>query len=463
MSKFRIMLLSKLTPVFHLNAENVYVGDDELISGGKSLDFSDFVNPVKIKIRYSNQLSKDVQINVYDIPVLLLDTPDGHPIDNKQERTEGCLISIIDENGERVDFGTAGVKGRGNSTWNQPKKPYNLKFDEKQSILGMNKSKKWVLLSQPYYDRTQMHNSTAFEMARLTDYKWVPMGKYVELVFNGEHQGLYYLCEKIDVAKNKIDIEEMSQADTSGVALTGGYLIETAFGIPSEDRFQTNFFNTTINSTSPLFWEINYPDAFTKSQYDFIRDYMNMVESMIVDTLQIIEGRYREFVDIETAINWMLVNETALNSEAKNPSNLFLYKRRGGRLFFGPPWDFDAWTFGLRETDATFVMKRPTFYFYYFLRDPFFVERLKEKWNEYKAIWTAEIPQFIDRTAAYIDRAARRNEAMWPDWHPLNCYPQKSFIELVKEMKKAFLRQVDYLDKEINALPNSPYWVMEDV
>ena len=56
--------LSKLTPVFHLNAENVYVGDDELISGGKSLDFSDFVNPVKIKIRYSNQLSKDVQINV---------------------------------------------------------------------------------------------------------------------------------------------------------------------------------------------------------------------------------------------------------------------------------------------------------------------------------------------------------------------------------------------------------------
>lgn len=322
--------LSKLIPIFHFEAEKVFVEDDELISGEKSLDFSDFVNPLKIKIRYSEQFTKEVQINLYDLPVLLLDTPDGQPIESKQERTEGCLISLIDESGEKIDLGTAGVKGRGNSTWRLPKKPYNVKLDEKHSILGMKKSKKWVLLSQPYYDRTQMHNSTAFEMARLTDYKWVPSGEFVELIFNGEHQGLYYLCEKIDVAKNKIDIDEMTPADTSDVALTGGYLIETAFGTPAEDRFQTDYFNTTVDVSNPLFWEINSPDDFSKSQYDYIHGYMNMVERMIVDTLHIADGKYRDYIDIETAINWMLVNETALNSEAKNPSNLFLYKHRGG-------------------------------------------------------------------------------------------------------------------------------------
>lgn len=447
--------LSKLTPVFSLDADRVQIGEEQLNSGQKYFNFSDFVKPVKIKCTYSDTLVKDIQINLYDIPILLIDTPDGKPIESKQERIEGCSLQLIDKKGEMINLGNAGVKGRGNSTWKQPKKPYNIKLDEKKSILGMNKSKKWVLLSHPYYDRTQLHNSTSSEMARLTDYKWVPSGEYVELIFNGVHQGLYYLCEKIEVAKNKINIEEMSISDSIGEALTGGYLLETAFGNIDDNRFQTNYFNTTVDASNPLFWEINSPDNFSKPQYDYIQDYMNKFESVLMDTLHISDGRYREYIDIETAINWMLVNETALNSEAKNPSNLFLYKRRGGQIFFGPPWDFDAWTFGLRQKDATFVMKRPSFYFYYFLKDPYFVNRLKEKWGEYKEKWGEEIPEFINRTAEYIEKSALRNEAMWPDWHPLNYYPIKSYKALVQEMTDSFLRQVSYMDSVINALPTN--------
>ena len=37
--------------------------------------------------------------------------------------------------------------------WNYPKKPYAIKFNEKQSFLDMPKAKKWVMLAN-YKDRT---------------------------------------------------------------------------------------------------------------------------------------------------------------------------------------------------------------------------------------------------------------------------------------------------------------------
>ena len=42
---------------------------------------------------------------------------------------------------------TTRIKGRGNSTWGKPKKPYRLKLDTEASILGLGAAKDWVLLA----------------------------------------------------------------------------------------------------------------------------------------------------------------------------------------------------------------------------------------------------------------------------------------------------------------------------
>ena len=174
---------------------------------------------------YSAEITEKRKIIIYDLPILMINTPDGQPIMSKEIRVEDCDVTLIIFNGKQ-EFGKAGIKGRGNSTWLQEKKTYNIKFDEKQSLLGMKSSKKWVLLANAYYDRTQLHNATAFEIARLTDYELVQSGQFVELILNGEHKGLYYLCEKIDIEKGKINIDKLKENDLDKDKITGGYLLE---------------------------------------------------------------------------------------------------------------------------------------------------------------------------------------------------------------------------------------------
>ena len=199
---------SKLEFVSNETVPSLVSYDGILIEGGM-VDFSDFTRPYCCEWRGENVNDSILKtIVVFDIPVLTIDTPDSSPITSKTERKEGCNVKLLDTNKNVQELGTAGIRGRGQSTWNQPKKPYNIKFDKKQGILGMNESKHWLLLANAYYDRTQIHNSTAFEIARLTDFPWVQSGEYVELFLNGDYQGLYYLCEKIGAEKGKIELSK---------------------------------------------------------------------------------------------------------------------------------------------------------------------------------------------------------------------------------------------------------------
>ena len=84
-----------------------------------------------------------MKVVIHDLPILIITTPDSLPIDSKTERKEGCLVKLVTNN-EELNLGTAGIKGRGNSTWVEPKKPYNIKLDKKAEILGMKKSKHWI-------------------------------------------------------------------------------------------------------------------------------------------------------------------------------------------------------------------------------------------------------------------------------------------------------------------------------
>lgn len=148
---------------------------------------------------------------------------------------------------DSYDLGTAGIRGRGHSSWGQPKKPYNVKFDKKQSPLGMSKSKHWILLANAYYDRTQLHNATAFEMARLVGFDWGLEGRFVELILNGTHKGLYYLCEKIRAEKDKINIHSMDE--TSGDITTGWYLLESHVVLVENDltaSYPANYIDTSV-------------------------------------------------------------------------------------------------------------------------------------------------------------------------------------------------------------------------
>ena len=339
--------LSTIIPLFSISKGNqVYCDSIEIISGQTSLDLSDFTKPITLKIETSLGTIKNWHIILYDIPIMVIATPDGRPITSKKVRTEGCTVKLVEDGDNIDDLGTAGIKGRGNSSWLKPKKPYNIKLDEKKPILGMKKSKHWVLLSNAYFDRTQLHNATAFEMARLTDYPWVQSGRFVELIFNGVHQGLYYLCEKIRIEKGKIDITEISPTDLEGENLTGGYLLESEVGAEdlNHDLFVcTDYFYKTGRGFNYFFgWRPQHPeiDEIPSEQFSYLKESMNHMEMLIMNEDSLLAGTYREYFDIESAINWWLVQEATLNEEATRTKNVYLYKDRGGAICCGTTMGF---------------------------------------------------------------------------------------------------------------------------
>lgn len=435
-----------------------FTGDDIFMSsfgyeitGKQAFDFSDFVKPFTFKqISKSGDETKWTVI-VYDIPVFMMNTPNNQPIVSKTERVKGTDIKIID--GEKViSLGTAGVRGRGNATWDQPKKPYNVKLDKKQEVLGMSKSKNWILLSNPYYDRTQIHNATAFEIARITDFPWVPEGHFVELILNNEHKGLYYLTEKIDVDQNKINIDEIKTSKWTGPGLTGGYLLEQN-NAPNvvEFSFATPFYNTTgYDGAWQLGWEVKSPEDPSDALLNLVKEDLSYVEGLIANEETLLNGMYRDYLDIETTIDWWLVETLCANEESSRTKNAFLYKKnQEDKVHMGPPWDFDAWAFGTGGVQIVGFLGY-SYFFKDLYKDPVFAKRMQEKWNAYKSEWRIRIPAYIDSLYEQLNRSAKRNEAMWPDWWGGWNYPIKSYETCIEEMKSAFITQYEYMDVMMN-------------
>lgn len=459
--------LQSVAPIFTVYGRSKVLKDSmEIVSGVTKIDFSDLFNPVRLQIVTTDGKSQEWAVVIYDIPVLMIDTPDHSPITSTKERTEGCIMQLVEEDGKVVDLGTAGIRGRGTSTWLQPKKPYNIKMDVKHEMLGMKSSKHWILLANCFFDRTQLHNATAFEMARLTDYPWVQSGSFVELIFNGKHQGLYYLCEKVRIEKGKIEITEIQPTDLEGFNLTGGYLIESAVGIGLnlDKYFVTDYFNKTGRRFDfELGWNCKDPDkeVIPPEQREYLKSSMNHMEKLIWNEDSLKKGVYRDYFDIETAINWWLVQEGALNEEATRTKNVYMYKDRGGKFMMGPPWDFDAWTFGLYGT-SHFYCTKTALYFENLFKDPYFVKRMKEKWAEYKPLWLDRIPKFIDSQYQLIRRAAERNDKMWPEFCPETKADEKSYEQNVMEMKEAFIKQVEWMDESIKKDYYTDWWDEND-
>lgn len=448
--------LSQTKLIISHDGVDMRFGDNQIVMGIIQTDLDDFTTPKRLKVISRNKEEKEYKIKIYDLPVMVINTPNGTAINSKEVRIEGTSIKIVEDDGSIIDLGTGGIRGRGNSTWLEEKKPYNIKLDKKHEILGMPKSKHWILLANAKYDRTQIHNATAFEMARLTDYPWIPQGRFVELLLNGEHRGLYYLCEKVRVEKGKIDINEMTQEDVEGENLTGGYLLESVMSFePTGDFFTTDYFNKTgilhgEKFVYTLGWEIKSPDEeILPIQYDYIVKALNDMESLIADDASLYNGKYRLFFDIETAINWWLVEEAAINVEAQRSKNIYLYKSRGGQFRLGPPWDLDAWTFGVREQPGQFLCNETSLYYGKLFKDPYFVNRVKEKWNQIMPVWKNSIPKYIDNYCKILARSAKRNEQMWPDWYSGNHYPDKTYEEICSDMKESFLKQIDWMDTSI--------------
>ena len=95
------------------------------------------------------------------LPVVYVDTEDEKEVVSKEDYLKAVFkINGMGRFGDLEEV-PCSVRGRGNTTWTWPKKPYLIKFDKKQSIFGLPKHKRWILLAN-FMDRTLMRNLIAY-------------------------------------------------------------------------------------------------------------------------------------------------------------------------------------------------------------------------------------------------------------------------------------------------------------
>ena len=376
-------------------------------------------------------------------------TPGNCEITSKTEWVDECTIEITDAQGKELMKSTTAIKGRGNSTWRYPKKPYALKLDSKAEILGMPKHKRWVLLAN-WMDRTLLRNDVAFEMGRRT-MEWAPRGQFVELFLNGKFLGNYYLCEQIKIDKMRVNVDKIDEeTDFSNASqISGGYILEfDVFG--PEDEI--NYFYTSVKKYPVT---IKEPDeevitSWNHPAYEYIKGYVNRVEQILEEDKNKLEkwSEVASLIDVQSYIDWWLIHEVAYNIEARYPKSCYMYKKRDGKLYAGPVWDFDWETFRPDNNELKVVS---CLWYGYFFRYPEFKREVVSRWAEVKDLLLA-IDEYIMSQTECIRYSNEINFAKWPISGDVNGDEKLTFDQAIENMRAGYSNRLRLIDDFVGTL-----------
>ncbi len=421
----------------------------------------------------SSSMPADFPVGTVDaLPVLNLKTDGSAPILSKVDYLKGSFS--LAEAGAAAVEGTLEVRGRGNSTWGWVKKPYRLKLTNSTALLGMPKGKNWVLLAN-YADKTLVRNDTTFMFSRRLGMEYTPRAHYVELNLNGVYQGVYQLTEHIRVDANRVNIAEMKVTDTDDDKITGCYLMEVDFRVNKNfcigntwDPVCVNGVNTqreidfcidSENGMQPacLASPETLHDAAWSAQRDYIvKYYRDMEAALFGSNFADPTTGYAAYIDVDSVVNYYLVNEVLKNVDGAEAS-FFLYKKRGGKLFFGPVWDFDLalGNAGYNQANIAsgwYIRNYP--WFKRMFEDPAFAAKVKARWKTLKEDGTIDqIAQYAEARATWLDAQQKKNYQLWSinDFAVWILHPPLGTYELeVQALINWQKARIAWLDTEFN-------------
>lgn len=268
-----------------------------------------------------------------DVPEFRINTttPSYTEVPDKETYLDATLT--IDGRGVYEDFtGDVKVRGRGNSTWNMPKKAYRLKLPVKTKLCGYRKAKNYVLLAN-YIDMSFMRNEVA---ALATQYAGMPFPLHatpVDVYFNEIYKGSYMLIEKVGINNGSVNMPAAQEAESCMFQLDVSY---------DEDyKVQTPIFKLPLMHKDPDLPEDK--DMAMEWFEGWCKDFYEMEAAVASGT------NVADYIDYTTLAQYLLVFNLAANQELNHPKSVYMYKTRGGKWTFGPCWDFD-WAFGYSPT-----------------------------------------------------------------------------------------------------------------
>ena len=378
------------------------------------------------------------------LPVTIINTPTNQDITSKEEYIENTLISILQTDIIDEFCELTNVKGRGNSTWAAPKKPYAIKFNKKKSLIGLPEDKSWVLLAN-YNDATLLRNYAALFMGNeMSVLDWTPHFDYIDLMLNGEYKGIYQLGEKIKISKKRVNVGD------------DGFLLEIDWRCLDEDDARYFYVPHIINPINIKDPDVEYEND---DNYTFIKDKITEIDQVLYsDDYQDADNGWQKYMDMDSFVDWYIINELAKNADAKFGTSCYMNFKRGGKLKMGPIWDFDLGfgNYGKQPYDdpTGFYIKDLASWYTRLFTDPAFVSRTKERFNYYytnrQMIYDA-----IDAKAATLLPKIVEDNKLWGRICSVSSSKETvedAYEQKVIELKEWIETRFEWLNTNINDL-----------
>ena len=297
--------------------------------------------------------AQQVNFQSSNLPIVLIGT-NGQAIPNEPKIT--ATMRIIDNGPGQINHltgtpnhydGYIGIELRGSSSLDlSDKKPYSVETRDAEGedldfpLLGMPAESDWVFMA-PFTDKSLIRDALTLELARRV-MPWASRTRFVELVLNGEYQGIYIVVEKIKRDKNRVDISKLEPEDVAGDDLTGGYIVklDKTSGGPSEG------WQSPYGIPYNPYYQIEYPklEDITPEQSTYIREWVNDFEfTMTTDDYDDPVNGYSKYIDVESFVDFAIINEITKNVDGYRLSSYF-YKDKDSEnnlLHAGPVWDFN--------------------------------------------------------------------------------------------------------------------------
>ena len=210
---FIVMLVAIiLADAMALAATSTAYADPDDYQGGSipilSLTFSDDINPDSgdVVLSGDEKITKmnEASNHEYKAEGVTMDliVPPGY--DNPEDDLWDGVSDYVGESNLSLEF----IRGRGNSTWRAPKKPYKIKLDDRANLFGMGANRHWVLIAN-YYDTSLTVDRMIGWLGDQMGFDFTPRGVPVDLFMNGQYYGSYLLMEEVRVGENRVDIDEV--------------------------------------------------------------------------------------------------------------------------------------------------------------------------------------------------------------------------------------------------------------
>ena len=431
--------------IYPCTGDEIWIGDHMLTKKGISGDqFSMNETYGMARFGQGNQYDGVIRfVQSGNMPTMFIDVASGDMeyIHRKKGNEEsGTMRLYTTDGGLNVSGSIESIKGRGNATWGSPKKAYSLTLTDAADLLGMGQAQRWILLSNGY-DRSNLKNKTAYDLADAAGMAYSPDNQWVDLYLNGEYAGLYLLCERNEVHPERVDIAQDNSFLVSRELESR--LIRQSYPYVDLKLGSFRIHHSSLDQTKA-------------------EEIWRSVESALLaeDGIDPQTGKHwLELIDLDSWVQKYLIDEIAANYDGGYISQYFYYDGTddSGKIYAGPVWDMDS-TFGADfwfiAPPNNFVAKRPTYLednyrdaeeyspFYMLYQKEEFYRRMVEIYcNDFRPALIELLDSGLDRYAAQISQAVVADEMRWHTGAP------EDITEIATEQIRSFLTErISFLD-----------------